>query len=129
MLEGTSVAVICAGPVANRAYEAALRLAAETGKNPAVYNIRYIKPVDERILDEAASNFHTIVTIEDGCIKGGLFGAVSEYVTERGLGCRVHPLGIPDRFVAQGTQNELRAECGYDAEGIYGTLKNEMLKF
>lgn len=129
LLEGTSVAVICAGPVANRAYEAALRLAAETGKNPAVYNIRYIKPVDEEILGEAASNYRTIVTIEDGCIKGGLFGAVSEFVTERGLGCRVHPLGIPDRFVAQGTQNELRAECGYDAEGIYGTLKNEMFKF
>ena len=129
LLEGTSVAVICAGPVANRAYEAALRLAAETGKNPAVYNIRYIKPVDEEILGEAASNYRTIVTIEDGCIKGGLFGAVSEFVTERGLGCRVHPLGIPDRFVAQGTQNELRSECGYDAEGIYTTLKNEMFKF
>ena len=126
MLDGTTVAVICAGPVANRAYEAAVRIGAETGKNPAVYNIRYIKPVDEAILGEAARNFGTVVTIEDGCTKGGLFGAVSEYIAERGLGNKVIPMGIPDRFIGQGTQKELRAECGYDSESIYSTLKKLM---
>ena len=126
MLDGTTVAVICAGPVANRAYEAAVRIGAETGKNPAVYNIRYIKPVDEAILGEAARNSDIIVTIEDGCTKGGLFGAVSEYIAERGLGNKVIPMGIPDRFIGQGTQKELRAECGYDSESIYSTLKKLM---
>lgn len=126
MLDGTTVAVICAGPVANRAYEAAVRIGAETGKNPAIYNIRYIKPVDEAILGEAARNFGTVVTIEDGCTKGGLFGAVSEYIAERGLGNKVIPMGIPDRFIGQGTQKELRAECGYDSESIYSTLKKLM---
>ena len=126
MLDGTTVAVICAGPVANRAYEAAVRIGAETGKNPAIYNIRYIKPVDEAILGDAARNFGTVVTIEDGCTKGGLFGAVSEYIAERGLGNKVIPMGIPDRFIGQGTQKELRAECGYDSESIYSTLKKLM---
>lgn len=126
MLDGATVAVICAGPVANRAYEAAVRIGAETGKNPAIYNIRYIKPVDEAILGEAARNFGTVVTIEDGCTKGGLFGAVSEYIAERGLGNKVIPMGIPDRFIGQGTQKELRAECGYDSESIYSTLKKLM---
>ena len=68
-----------------------------------------------------------IVTIEDGCVKGGLFGAVSEFTASRGLDIKVTGLGIPDRFIGQGTQNELRAECGYDAEGIYRTLKASML--
>ena len=125
MLDGATVAVICAGPVANRAYEAAVRIGAETGKNPAIYNIRYIKPVDEAILGEAARNSDIIVTIE-GCTKGGLFGAVSEYIAERGLGNKVIPMGIPDRFIGQGTQKELRAECGYDSESIYSTLKKLM---
>lgn len=126
MLDGTTVAVICAGPVANRANEAAVRISSETGKNPAIYNIRYIKPADEAILGEAARNSDIIVTIEDGCTKGGLFGAVSEYIAERGLGNKVIPMGIPDRFIGQGTQKELRAECGYDSESIYSTLKKLM---
>ena len=126
MLDGATVAVICAGPVANRAYEAAVRIGSETGKNPAIYNIRYIKPADEAILGEAARNSDIIVTIEDGCTKGGLFGAVSEYIAERGLGNKVIPMGIPDRFIGQGTQKELRAECGYDSESIYSTLKKLM---
>lgn len=126
MLDGTTVAVICAGPVANRAHEAAVRISSETGKNPAIYNIRYIKPADEAILGEAARNSDIIVTIEDGCTKGGLFGAVSEYIAERGLGNKVIPMGIPDRFIGQGTQKELRAECGYDSESIYSTLKKLM---
>ena len=124
MLDGTDAAVICAGPVANRALEAALRLREETGKNPAIYNIRYIKPLDEDMLGEVSGNFRQIVTVEDGCLKGGLYGAVSEYVAGRGLGITVTGLGIPDRFIGQGTQKELRAECGYDAEGIYRVLKS-----
>ena len=127
LLEGSRTAVICAGPAANRAYEAASRLREETGENPAVYNIRYIKPLDEELLTGISEKFRRIVTIEDGCVKGGLFGAVSEFTASRGLDIKVTGLGIPDRFIGQGTQKELRAECGYDAEGIYRTLKASML--
>ena len=129
MLDGTDVAVICAGPCANRAYEAALRIKDETGKNPAVYNIRYIKPMDEEMMEEVIGRYRSAVTVEDGCLKGGLFGAVSEYVAGHGAGLHVTGLGIPDRFIGQGTQNELRGECGYDENGIYSTLSSEMAKF
>lgn len=129
MTDGEKVAVICAGPVANRAYETAVRLREETGICPAVYNIRYLKPMDEEMLAGIADGFSSVITIEDGCIKGGLFGEVSEYVASHGLGIRVHALGIPDRFIGQGSQKELRAECGYDTEGIYAAMKEEMGKF
>ncbi len=122
VLDGTSTAVICAGPATGRALEAALRIKKETGKNPAIYNIRYIKPLDEAMADEIAENFSTIITVEDGCLKGGLFGAISEYVAGKGLGTKVTGLGIPDRFIGQGTQQELRSECGYDTEGIYRAI-------
>lgn len=122
ILDGTSISVICAGPSVYRAIEAAMRIKDETGWNPSIYNIRYIKPLDEEMLDEIVSASDTIVTVEDGCLKGGLHGAISEYVAERGLGIKVTGLGIPDRFIGQGTQQELRAECGYDTDGIYRTL-------
>ena len=80
------------------------------------------------MLGRITEDYRRIVTVEDGCTKGGLFGAVSEFITPLGLGNKVTALGIPDRFIGQGTQKELRAECGYDAEGIYRTLKAEMEK-
>ena len=128
MLEGSKVAVICAGPCANRAYEMAVRLREEYGENPAIYNIRYIKPVDKCILEETAGKFSTVITVEDGCMKGGLFGAVSEFIAGGGYGIKVRGLGIPDRFIGQGTQAELRAACAYDSNGIYNAMKEEMME-
>ena len=129
LLDGKHVAVVCVGPVANRACEAAREMAGKGGKRPAVYDMRYIKPFDEDLLGEIIGNFQTIVTIEDGCMKGGLFGAVSEFVAMHGTGVRVRPLGIPDRFIGQGSQKELREECGYDSKGILTVLEEEMSKF
>lgn len=129
LLDGKHVAVICVGPVANRACEAAREMAGKGGKSPAVYDMRYIKPFDEDLLGEIIGNFQTIVTIEDGCMKGGLFGAVSEFVAMHGTSVRVRPLGIPDRFIGQGSQKELREECGYDLKGILTVLEEEMSKF
>ncbi len=122
MLEGSKVAVLCAGPVANRAYEAALRLKEETGRNPAVYNIRYIKPLDEKILSHVCRDFDEVVTVEDGTLLGGLYGAVCEYMSAHEKAPRVTGIGIPDKYISQGTQAELRAECGLDAEEIYKVL-------
>lgn len=129
LLDGKHVAVICVGPVANRACEAAREMAGKGGKSPAVYDMRYIKPFDEDLLGEIIGNSQSIVTIEDGCMKGGLFGAVSEFVAMHGTDVRVRPLGIPDRFIGQGSQKELREECGYDLKGILTVLEEEMSKF
>lgn len=128
LCDGADVAVVAAGPFANRALEAALEFAAKTGKSPAVYNIRYIKPIDGDILDRIACEFKTVLTVEDGCVAGGLFGAVSEYMSARGCGVKVVPTGIPDKFISQGTQKELRAECGLDKEHILALIFEEFEK-
>lgn len=125
--DGTKTAVIAAGPYVYRALEAASRYGREFGETPYIYNIRYIKPLDTAIIEEAAA-CGSIITVEDGCLKGGLFGAVSEYVCGKGLKTAVKGIGIPDEFIGQGTQSELRKECGLDTEHIYEEIKREMQK-
>ena len=119
LMEGTEVAVICAGPFANRAVEAAVKLKAETGWNPAIYNIRYIKPIDEDLLEEVAGKYDYVVTVEDGTILGGLYGAVAEYMSAQEKTPVIKAVGIPDRYISQGTQEALREECGLTAEALY----------
>ena len=122
LMQGSKLAVICAGPVANRAVEAASKIKEETGWNPSIYNIRYIKPIDEKILAEVASEYDYAVTVEDGTVLGGLYGAVSEYMAAIEDSPAVEGIGIPDRYVSQGTQEELREECGLTPEALYQTF-------
>ena len=124
LCDGEKVAVIAAGPFANRALEAAVQIKEEYGWSPAIYNIRYIKPFDHDLLAEVAQNFDRIVTIEDGTVLGGLYGAVAEYVANLARPVHVTPVGIPDRYIGQGTQAELREECGLTSAAI----KTEILK-
>lgn len=129
LTDGTGIAVIAAGPSANRAFEAALRYRSETGTNPTVYNIRYIKPVDSAMLDEAGKKFQTIITIEDGVTAGGLYGEVCEYFAGKGTRPEIIGMGIPDKFIEQGTQAEEQEECGIDPESIYMKISAEMKKY
>lgn len=122
--EGEKIAVIAAGPLVHRADEAIRGFAAENGWTPSLYNIRYVKPLDEALLEEACAGHSVILTLEEGCTEGGLHGAVAEYVAEHHPGIRVVCGGIPDRFVPQGKQGEQRTECGIDAEGIAARLKD-----
>lgn len=124
VLEGTRVAVFAAGPFVYRAVEAAERLMAEQGWNPTIYNMRYIKPLDTRLVTEACSRHERLVTIEDGTLNGGLYGAVSELVVTMERPLPVRGIGIPDRYISQGTQNELRAECGLTADEIFRVLSS-----
>lgn len=125
--EGSGLAVLAIGPVLNRAVEAADAYKEETGVSPAVYNIRYLKPVDEDILKEAAG-CGKILTLEDGCIKGGLFGAVAEYMCGHAPEVRVECAGIPDRFIVQDRQSEERKECGLDKDSILERVRILMQK-
>ena len=127
-VQGTDVAVICAGPVANRAAAAALKMKAETGWNPTIYNIRYIKPLDTALLDSAASSHSRFVTVEDGCVVGGLHAAVTEYLSSGADPKPVTAVGIPDRYVSQGTQRELREECGLTENELYRLFEVEKEK-
>ena len=126
LLNGEGVAVIAAGPVVNRAVEAAKELKDKTGSCPAIYNIRYIKPIDEEMLEEICGRFSEIVTIEDGSIVGGLYGSVAEYVSCHHKGVYVTPIAIPDRYLSQGTQDELRDECGLTTARIRELLEEKM---
>ena len=122
LMEGSRIAVICAGPFAYRAKEAAEKIKEEYGWNPSIYNIRYIKPIDTDLLDEAYNNHDIIITVEDGTTIGGLHGAVSEHISNKPYPKRVIGIGIPDRYISQGTQEELREECRLTTSEIYKTI-------
>lgn len=120
LLEGSEVAVLAIGPCVNRALEAACSFPGKVG----VYNFPYLKPLDEDLLDCVARTHTHIITMEDGCIKGGLFGAVSEYLCSHGINVPVTPLGIADNFVRHAPQAVQRKECGLDAEVVEKILKD-----
>ena len=128
LMGGEGLAVVAAGPVVNRAIEAAEILKNRTGICPAIYNIRYIKPLDIEMLGQICGKFDEIVTIEDGCIVGGLYGSVAEYVSRHHKEVSVTPIAIPDRYLSQGTQDELRDECGLTTARIVELLEEKMKK-
>lgn len=118
LVDGTEVAVIAAGPFAYRAVEAAEIIRSEHGWSPAVYNIRYIKPMDNAVLEEICRNYRRIITVEDGSLIGGLYGAVAEYASSVPDPIPVKGVGIPDEYLVQGTQTELREDCGLTTEKL-----------
>ena len=118
LMEGKGVAVLGLGPAVNRALEAARRHKTDYWVAPAVYDMRWLKPLDNDILEEV-SHFKAIVTVEEGAMKGGLFGAVSEYFAARPDAPVIKGVGIPDRFISQGIRDEQLRECGLDAESLF----------
>lgn len=128
LLEGKDIAVIAAGPVAGRAVEAALELKEKTGWNPSIYNIRYIKPVDRKLLEEVGDGYEGVVTVEDGTVEGGLHGVVSEFISALPSPLPVRAVGIPDAYIGQGTQEELREECGLAADKLKQIFIEEKAK-
>lgn len=118
LLEGDTVAVVSCGPAAYDALRAAEEYAGKVG----VYNFRFVKPLDCEALDGIAARYERIVTVEDGTLLGGLYGAVCEYVLARGYDIKVEGIGIPDRFISQARQTKQLADCGIDYEGIKKSL-------
>ena len=80
--------------------------------------MRFVKPLDETMLHEVFSRFKDVITVEDGCVQGGMGSAVAEWAMEQGYASRVTRLGVPDRYIEHGTQAQLYKECGYDADAI-----------
>lgn len=121
--EGERIAVLTIGTVGNFASEAIARMEAD-GIRVAHYGLRFAKPLDQELLHEVGRKFRCVVTVEDGALRGGVGEAVVAFFCEHGYLPKVVSLGIPDRFVEHGTPAQLYAQCGYDAEGIYRTLKS-----
>ena len=111
---GSEIAVVGTGPAVNRALEAAEGF----GERVAVYHFPFVKPLDTEVLESIASKFSKIVTVEDGALSGGLFGAVSEFLTRRGCKARIVPVGIGDEFVTQASQAQQRKDWGLDKESM-----------
>ena len=116
--EGEEVAILTIGHIGNYAIEACGKLREEQDINPAHYDMRYAKPLDEELLHEIFQNFNKVVTVEDGCIQGGFGSAVLEFMADNGYSAKVQRLGIPDRIVEHGSQQQLHAECNFDTKGI-----------
>ena len=115
--DGEHLALITIGTTAGAAARAAER-AAETGVSVAHYDLRYVKPLDEELLDEVGRRFRRVITVEDGCLRGGVGEAVAAFFNTRGYDTQVQMLGIGDAWVEHGTPLQLQALCGYDEEAI-----------
>lgn len=117
---GEDVAFLTIGPIGNNALKACEELQ-EKGISAALYDMRFAKPIDEVLLHEVFSKFKHVITVEDGCIQGGMGSAVLEFMADNGYQAQVKRLGIPDAFIEHGTQDELYAECGFDANAMVAT--------
>jgi len=121
--EGKDIAILSFGHPGNFA-ASAIRELKNDGINPAHYDMRFAKPLDEELLHEALKTFGKIITVEDGCTEGGFGSAVLEFMAQHEYKNDVRILGIPDRIVEHGNPKELHNECGYDAQAI----KNAVLE-
>ncbi|MBO4773501.1 MAG: 1-deoxy-D-xylulose-5-phosphate synthase [Bacteroidales bacterium] len=121
--EGGDVAVLSIGPIGNHAIEAAERLAAE-GISVAVYDMRFLKPLDEELLHTVCQKFPCLLTVENGTRIGGLGSAVSEFMTRNRYTKPLSVVGVDDYFVEQGSVAELEAECGMDVSGIMAAIRS-----
>lgn len=120
---GEEVAILTLGHPGNFAV-AALRQLRTEGLQPALYDMRFAKPLDEELLHEIFSKFKKVVTVEDGCLMGGFGSAIGEFMMDHNYSATVKRLGIPDRFIEHGEQKELIAECHFDAEAIKNTVRH-----
>ncbi len=121
--EGEEVAILTIGHPGNLAADAIKQLNKE-GIFPAHYDMRFVKPIDEEMLHLVFSQFSRVITVEDGTVVGGFGSAVIEFMVDNGYHSQVKRLGVPDHFIEHGEQNELWAECGFDAAAIAEAVRN-----
>lgn len=123
--DGKEIAILTIGHPGNFA-SAAIRELRTEGIEPALYDMRFVKPIDEQMLHEVFCNYRKIITVEDGTIIGGFGSAVLEFMAENNYHAEVRMLGIPDRLVEHGSLKQLHRECGYDATGIAEAVRDMM---
>tara|TARA_B100000674_G_C37672048_1_gene837467 strand:- start:124 stop:855 length:732 start_codon:yes stop_codon:yes gene_type:complete len=119
---GNDIAILSIGHVGNYAVEACNDLS-QLGIDAAHYDMRFAKPLDSILLHEVFGKFKHIITVEDGCLVGGLGSAIIEFMADHGYSSQVSRLGIPDKYIEHGSQSELHAECNYDKHAIVKMTK------
>jgi 1-deoxy-D-xylulose-5-phosphate synthase len=124
--EGQDIAILSLGHPGNFA-ASAIRDLKNDGLNIAHYDMRFAKPLDEELLQDALSKYPKIITVEDGTVVGGFGSAVLEFANEHEFKNEIRILGIPDKIVEHGSPKELHRECSYDTQAIRETIL-EMMK-
>ncbi len=120
--DGEEVAILTIGHIGNYAVEACNMLANEDFY-PAHYDMRFVKPLDTALLHEVFSKYTKVITVEDGCLMGGMGSAILEFMADHQYSATVKRLGIPDKIVEHGEQLELHKECGFDPAGIASAVR------
>lgn len=120
---GEQIAILSIGSIGNEAIKA-IEILEKEGLSVAHYDMRFVKPIDELLLHEVFAKFNKVITLEDGCIMGGMGSAVLEFMADNNYTATVKRLGVPDEFIEHGTQEELYNECFYNADAIVKTVKS-----
>ena len=125
--EGDDIAILSIGHIGNYVTKAIEKLKKEN-IYPSHYDMRFVKPIDEKLLHKILKKHKFILTVEDGCIIGGFGSAILEFMSENNYLNSLQRLGIPDKIIEHGSQDELYKECNYDDISIYNFCK-KMLNF
>jgi len=120
--EGDELAVLTIGPIGIKASQLIDKLEKE-GRSIALYDMRFVKPLDEQILHQVFKKHNKVITIEDGTIVGGMGSAILEFMADNDYAAKLRRLGIPDRYIEHGTQTELYRVCGFDKQGIEKAIR------
>jgi len=120
--KGTDIAILSIGHVGNFVMEASDKLA-KKHIDVAHYDMRFVKPIDTEILHEVGRKYKSLITIEDGTVIGGFGSAVLEFMNQYGYKTQIKMMGVPDRFIDQGTPQDLYTECGFDVDAIVEAAK------
>jgi 1-deoxy-D-xylulose-5-phosphate synthase len=121
---GSDVAVLSLGPIANEVQIAIEKAEKIANIKVAHFDMVFLKPIDEDVLHEVARNHKHIITLENGTINGGLGSAVLEFMADHGYTPNVRRMGLPDQFIEHGSVPELCRLCGIDSESIVQAIED-----
>ena len=121
LISGNDVAILTIGHIGNEAIEA-VEEANKKGVQPALFDMRFVKPLDENLLHHIFANFKTLITVEDGSVQGGFGSAIVEFMVDHQYSAKVIRLGIPDQIIEHGEQKELYEQCGIDSKSILNKI-------
>ena len=121
VIPGKDVAILTIGHIGNEAIEA-VEEAHKKEVQPALFDMRFAKPLDETLLHHIFANFKTLITVEDGAIQGGFGSAIAEFMVDHQYSAKLIRLGIPDQIIEHGEQKELYAQCGIDSNSILSQI-------